>query len=188
MSRYKYLLGADKENNLVFGLFEVREQFTAGEKIFSASFNVVRPFKESDIDIKSYYQNRVDDAQYSEPEWLLNALLSYDVAPSDLAEVLAEDCYDVTEVVDCSLYPEWYTVDNEDYYFEAIVCGQHDTEGMMAEYTDKEAYDELMSLWNNYHLKHVDDELQEKLDKLADKLSKIDEVEWIEDFIKRNCA
>lgn len=186
MSRYKYLLGADKENNLVFGQFEVREQFTTGKKVFGASFDVVRPFKESGVRIQGYYQNRLDNAQYAEPEWLLNALIEYDVPYSDLAETLAEDCYDITEIIDCSLFDECYTIGDEDVYFEDVSCGQCETQGTMAEYTDKSAYDKLISLWKEYHLKYVDDDFSCKVDKLAEKLDDIDEYEWIEDFLNRH--
>lgn len=187
MSRYKYLLGADKENNLVFGEFGVRGDLTTGgEKVFSASFDVVRPFKESGVSVQGYYQNRLDDAQYAEPEWLINALIKYDVPYSDLAETLAEDCYDITEIVDCSLFDECYTIGDEDVYFESVSCGQCNIQGTMAEYTDKYAYDELISLWNEYHLSYVDDDFSSKVDKIAKKLDEVDEFEWIDDFLNRH--
>lgn len=50
-------------------------------------------------------------------------------------------------------------------------CGQHDIrdEGMK-EYTNKKAVEELLNLWDNYHLKKVDDSIVEKIAKLQEEL------------------
>jgi hypothetical protein len=57
----------------------------------------------------------------------------------------------------------------------------------MAEYTNEEAYNLLHSLWDNYHLKKVDDEVVKQIEKIVDVLSEVDEEEWIINYIKEYC-
>ena len=57
----------------------------------------------------------------------------------------------------------------------------------MKEYTNYEAYNLLNELWDNYHLKQVDEEVIKQIEKLVDMLSGIDEEQWIIDFIEKYC-
>lgn len=90
------------------------------------------------------------------------------------------------ELIDCSLYDEVYTIDNEDWYFESVACGQYDSSGDMLEYVNEDAYDALMNLWNNYHCKQVDDSIIENVKQITSELVYVDEEAWITDFIKRH--
>lgn len=194
MKRYKFLLGATNNNELVFGEFELKHPRFYSENgsyideesfEFTVSFDVVRPFKASDYDLVEYYEGWIDGVDKS---YLYDLCERFDCSPSKLPENLASDCYDVRDALDCSLYLEEITVDGEDWCFESSCFGQHDTrEGGMAEYTNEEAYNLLHSLWDNYHLKKVDDEVVKQIEKIVDVLSEVDEEEWIINYIKEYC-
>jgi hypothetical protein len=180
--REKYLLGVNNNNELVFGEFEVTHR--NGYAQFSASFSTVRPFNGDDYDLTEYYESYI----WGEDKATLYDLCeNFDCRPSELAEYLADDCYDIRDALDCSLYPECYEVDGNNYYFESCSCGQHDTrEDGMKVYVNKEAYDILHDLWDNYHLKEVDDTIISKVEKLKEILSETPEEAWIVDYIENN--
>lgn len=176
-----YLLGSTKNNDIVFGEFKIANR--NGRAEFSASFDVVHPFRGSSIDATEIWEDRLYDY---DNDWKYQRCEEFDCAPSELAVNLANEYNDVMELIDCSLYDEVYTIYNEDWYFESVACGQHDSSGDMSEYVNEDAYDALMGLWNNYHLKQVDDSIVENVNKIASELIDVDEEVWITDFIKRH--
>lgn len=181
--REKYLLGATVNNELVFGEFELRDR--NGDKEFSASFDTVIPFNAEDYDLEECYEGWVDGM---DKKYLYDLCERFDCSPSQLPKNLADECYDVRDALDCSLYPEEISVDGESWCFESSSCGQHDTrkDGMEV-YVNEEAYNLLHTLWDNYHLKKVDEEVVEQVKSLVDMLSSIDEEEWIINYIKEYC-
>lgn len=176
-----YLLGSTKDNDIVFGEFKIANLNEHAK--FSASFDVVHPFRGSSIYGTGAWEYRLDDY---DNDWKYQRCEEFDCAPSELAVNLANEYNDVMDLIDCSLYDEVYTIYNDDWYFESIDCGQCDTSDEMLEYVNKDAYDELIDLWNNYHLETVDDSIIEKVKQIDSKLSDVDEEEWITDFIKRH--
>lgn len=181
--REKFLLGATVSNELVFGEFEITNR--NGYPEFTASFDTVIPFKEEDYDLEEYYEGWVDEC---DKEYLYDLCERFDCSPSELPKNLADECYDIRDALDCSLYSEKIDVDGESWCFESCSCGQHDTrEEGMEEYTDEEAYNLIHSLWDNYHLKKVDEEVVKQVEKLVNMLSVIDEEEWIINYIKEYC-
>ena len=179
--REKYLLGATIDKELVFGEFEVRTW--NGKNTFSASFNLVKPFNGTDYDLEEYYENWIEDMPKAE---LYDLCLYHDCKPSELAENLANECYDVRDALDCSLYSEEYEVNGNYWYFESSSCGQHDTREEMEEIINPKAYNLLHELWDKYHLKEVDSEVISIVENLKAMLSKVNEEEWIVDYIERN--
>ena len=180
--REKYLLGATVDNELVFGEFEVTNR--NGYSEFTASFDTVRPFNGEDYDLVSYFENYIYGM---DKEYLYDMCERFDCKPSALPEELANECCDVRDALDCSLYPECYEVDGESWYFESCGCGQHDTRKCgMEEHTNLEAYNLLHELWDKYHLKEVGNDTIKEVEKLKDMLSSIDEEAWIVDYIKRH--
>ena len=109
----------------------------------------------------------------------------YNCKPSELASHMAYNC-DVMEIIDCSLYPEYYDIDGHNWYFESVGCGQHDTRDEIEEVIDIDAYNKLHELWDNYHLNTVDNSVIEQVEKLAESFAKVNEEEWIIDYIKRH--
>lgn len=190
--KYEFLLGVTDDDELVFGEFSLEHpsywkngvSYTdTSSTEFSASFNTVRPFNAEDYDLEEYYEEWVDGM---DKDYLYDLCVGFDCSPSELPKCLADDCYDVRDAIDCSLYPEEVNVDGEMWCFESSACGQHDTRDDMMVYTDCESYELLHTLWDKYHLKKVDEEVIKQVENLAETLSKIDEEKWIINYIKDN--
>lgn len=179
--REKYLLGATIDNELVFGEFEITNR--NGYPEFTASFNAVRPFNGEDYDLVNYFDNYIDGLG---KEYLYDLCERFDCSPSNLPEELANECCDVRDALDCSLYPECYEVDGESWYFESSSCGQYDSRDDMQEIIDVKAYNFLHELWDKYHLKKVDNDVIETVDEITTMLSEINEESWITNYIKRH--
>lgn len=166
-----YILGATEAGELVFVEFGITHR--NGHPEFTASFNGVRPFTEEEaISPEEYFES-----------------LAYDVSDARQFELMREhvDNYgpiEIQDYIDCSLYPEIVDVDGEDYYFESVWCGQHDTRMEMLFYVDNNLYYELHELWDNYHLKQVDDDVIQRIEKLQKEFEKIDEESWVKTLVR----
>ena len=177
--RKQFLLGVTEYGELAFGEFECKED--TGR--FSASFSTVRPFNSSEEDFERYCEDYIevfDDAEkYRMCEY-------YFCSPQNLAEEFSARS-DWQEVMDCSLYPETFTINEDEWIFESSSCGQHDLrEDGMHLYTDEKAFNLLQELWDEYHLEPLPEDGKQTLKEITDRLSQIDEEEWIEDYIKEN--
>lgn len=186
MTKTKVLLGATEYNEIVFGEFGVKPSYDDGGYEFSASFFTVAPTRVDDVDLDDYYEALVDDMMY-DGKWLWDRCDEYDCKPSDLAAEMANCTDDVQDVLDCSMYSETVTVDGEDWVFESMSCGQHDTQNSMTEYVDKDLYNKLHDLWDNYRNKNVDADVIAEVDELAKKMYHDDAFieDWIADYIER---
>lgn len=179
---YKFLLGATKDKKLVFGEFEITTRNNFQE--FVASFDVVTPFDGDNFDLEEYFEDWVEDL---DKECLYDLCERNYCAPQELVNTLADNCIDVREAVDCSLYPEVIEVNDIHYYFESESCDQHDTREIgMDSYVNKEAYDLLHELWDKYHLKEIDEDGKEKMEKVIKLLNKVNEKDWIANYIQEN--
>lgn len=178
--QYKILLGATTNNDLVFGEFGIRNWNNRTK--FSASFDTVHPFDGESIDLVEYWKDHIEDY---DADTVLCFLRDYDCPISELAENLAYE-NGIEGTIDCSLYTEIYTVDNTDWYFESVGCGQHDTRGEMAEYVNESAYKRLHELWDTYHLKEVGEDVVAEVEQIADILYQTNEEDWITDYIHRH--
>ena len=179
--RKKFLLGATADREIVFGEFEITHR--NGYQQFSASFDCVRPFNGNDYDLEQYFEDWMDGC---DKEYLYDLCERHWCSPQDLPGKLADECFDVRDALDCSLYPEEMQVDDDYWYFESSSCGQNDTREEMEEYTNKVAYDLLHKLWDKYHLMKVDEGVEEEVQKIVEMLDDVDEEAWIEDYIRRN--
>lgn len=92
------------------------------------------------------------------------------------------------ETLDCSLYLNIINVDDEDYIFVSSSCGQHDTRDEVEEFVDEELYNDIHELWDNYHLKNIEDneKAMNLYKSVLDRMREIDEEEVIVDYIRRN--
>lgn len=179
--RKQYLLGATSDNELVFGEFEITHRNGYAE--FSASFNTVKPFNGENFDLEEYFEDYIEGLG---EEYLYDLCKRFNCKLSELVENLADECGDVRDALDCSLYPECYIVDENSWYFESGSCGQHDTRDEMEEIINPEAYELLHKLWDTYHLKKVDDDVISQVENLEEILSEVNEEEWIIEYIQRH--
>jgi len=182
--REKYLIGATKDNEIVFADFGIETR--NGYPEFVASFDTVRPFNEEDAEsAEDYYERLIDEM---DAQWCWDKVQLYDCAPSELATYLAwEEEADIQDIYDCSLYPEIIDVDGVNYYFESSACGQHDTRKDMRFYTSKNLYNKLHELWDAYHLKRVSQEVIDEVQQLKRDLNTAvpNEKAWIRKYIRK---
>ena len=179
----KYLLGATKDNELIFGEFGITER--NGYPEFTASFDTVLPFAEDDVDATEYYESLVDEM---DKEWKYDMCERFDCSPSELPDRLQEaNGSDPQDIKDCSIYSEIIDVDGTDYYFESQSGGQHDTRDEIGICVSQNCYDRLHDLWDKWHLKKVDETVISEVNKLKTDLINavnMDEQEWIRDYIR----
>jgi hypothetical protein len=159
MMGYELLLGFTKDKEVVFGEVEYRD----GQ--FSASFDVSFPME---IGYDETMDRINDLIEQMDSKWVLDKLYDYDCNPSELSKKLYHDTYNaVEEFFDISLYSESFIIDGveDDIYFLASSCGQHDTRKEMSTYINRELYNYIHELWDEYHLKEMP---KEKFDKLVE--------------------
>lgn len=188
------LIGATKNNELVLANIDIRlaSWLNDGAYTLSVSFDVVRPFNADAFDTEGYWRNNIDCL---DNDTIANMLVRFDCRYSELPEYIADDL-GVEGTVDCSCDIDWVDVDGEDWAFEIVACGQHDTRGEMFEFIDQAAYDELHKLWDKYHLHALTEDKAREihsacdsiLDRLYDGMGKRSVEDWATDFIKRYIA
>lgn len=156
----KVLLGFSNNGEVVFANIKMKGYF-------SASFDSSYPQAITEDDIKESVESLIEGCG---KDWAYDKLEYYDCKPSELAEKLRRDTHDeIEEFFDISLYPESFQIEGveDDIYFLSSSGGQHDTrEEGMKWYVDKEFYDYLHELWDNYHLKDLPEEEFKKLEKM----------------------
>lgn len=188
--RKKLLLGATKEKEIVFAEIELTHR--NGYPEFTASFDTVRPFKETDYNLEDFFEE-YNDPRVMGAEWVLEQCKLHNCSPQNLPYELAMECDDIRDAIDCSLFPECYEIRDDygykqNWYFESSSCGQHDTREDMAEYVDKGAYNTIHSLWDLYHLQEVNEEKCIERIEEVERLLNEDWEEWICDYIRREVA
>ena len=181
--RRKFLLGVTKDDELAFGEIEIFEHDTPRKGEFTASFFTVRPFNSSEEDFEQYCEDYIEGFDDATKYHLCETLCC---SPQELVDRFASHS-DWQEVLDCSLYPETFYIDEDEWLFESSSCGQHDLrkDGMRL-YTDEKAFNLLQELWDEYHLKPLTEDGKQILNEITDRLSQIDEEEWITNYIKEN--
>ena len=176
----KYLLGATRNHEIVFAEFGVR-LYGDGRRFFSASFAMVFPLN-GEFDIGSYVADQFEDMSAADKYYMCER---FDCAPSEVVSQWADSCNDPRDILDCSLYPEWYSIDGEDWYFESRAGGQCDPRQYgMERCTNMKAFNDLMELWDKYHLRDISDDGMMKMQIVRMALEGIDEEEWITNYIR----
>lgn len=183
----QFLLGVIN-NQIILGEIEIRDW--NGYDEFSASFDVGEAFN---IDID---KNEIED--YWDDYWdILTDTQKLEIL--DDGEITKRDWLDervdnthYTNIRDCSCTDLEMDFNGITINFESISCGQHDVRedvyfNQMI-FTNKEAFDMLMNLWDNYHLKKIDDEDKEQFNKIIELLNDYNwyDGEKVEEFIREN--
>lgn len=185
MMRKKFLLGI-KENEIVLGEIEITTR--NGYKEFSASFDQGIAFNIEDIDENYFnnYWNCLDsDAR-------LSLLEDGELTKEDVMNNWSKADY--RDFIDCSCTNDEITLeDGSTINFESTSCGQYDCRDdenfNKMIFTNKEAFDLIINLWDNYHLKNVEDvkDFDEKISKINELLKNYEFYSIdSEEFIKKN--
>lgn len=188
------IIGFTRDNEIIVADVSFERVGNNPEPDFTVSFDLSE-IKKADDTIRDYdyMYNYFEDIRHSyDPESVLNWCDEFDCPPSDLADKMTVDAInnDIIgmETLDCSLYPEIIEVDEKDYIFVSTSCGQHDTRDEVEEFVDKKLYDDIHTLWDNYHLKNIEDneDAMNLYESVLDRMAKIDDKKVIINYIKRN--
>ena len=176
-----YLMGMNNDNDIIFAEPEVRN------REFACCFDVVHPFVLDDEEIDSRCQCYIDDIDAAAK---LDICERLHCAPQDIVDNL-EDEEKFEMAYDTSLYPgSVYCDDGNEWYFESSSCGQCDVreDGIKNLVVDKNIFDELMRLWDNYHLKKLPETEIKVYDAIMRELEEVseDEESLIRDMIEEN--
>lgn len=185
----KMLLGFNKENkSLFFGKYEIRN----GE--FSASFSEVGLLEVNNKVLKWRAENILDSTDFEFVKRIANkynvSVKENDFDLADKIELIAEkwinDYYvGVEEFLDTSLYYEYFTFNDKDYYFESIGVGQLDIDRYNIEFVFPKFAKELIKLWNDYHLQEIPKNNFNNFVKLYEECyNDFDEYEYIEGLVE----
>ena len=169
------LVGATLDNELVFADISIREN-----KTFSASFSLVTPTK---IDTSYLYERFTSLMEELSKSELYDLCEQYDCSPFKLIDEMFYYT-SVDEILDLSLFPEQVEINGDEWVFESSSCGQINTRSLMSEYIDEDSYMRLMTIWQDFHLKQIDDDTIKEVEMIIEQLNEVDQIEWIENYIK----
>ena len=172
MSKKTYLLGMI-DNAVITADVEITTR--NGYEEFTASFNVGRAFDVDTIDEyykKDYYEMLWD---CYDADGKLDLLMDGERTKDDVFDNWSIDD-DYRNIIDCSCTD--YEIDLKDektktittYNFETEGCGQHDCrddadfDKMI--FTNKKAFNILMKLWDEKHLKEIDTEDKKQVEEI----------------------
>ena len=183
----KFLLGV-MGNQIVVGNFEIRDW--NGYDEFSASFDLGEAFdiNLSQEEIENYWNDYWD---YLDSDTKLDILDDGESTKQVWLDEKVDETY-YTDIRDCSCTDLEMDFNGVTINFETISCGQYDCRKDEAfkdmKFTNKEAFDKLMDLWDNYHLREVNEDIKRELGEIEDLLSPYD---WyggdeVVDFIEQN--
>lgn len=194
----KILLGADKKGNLVWGRFGYDNGHETGKTDFRASFDICMPFQirsrqEEQELIKKDISETINEFEMFDREKLYSLCDYYQCDRDNLLEKMADSTSDIRSIYDCSTFNKCYEIDGSRWYFLSTIWGRYDTREIgMLEYTNKEVYDELHKLWDDFPTKYMNPETLKRTMTLMDrcKALRLDDEdwmkEWIMDYIRRN--
>ena len=175
----RILMGMTTDSEFVFANVERRDG------IFSASFDVVRPFVWDDREAELRAESLVDSI---DNEHKLSLLEEYDCRPSELVSEIIDRC-DVSDLVDISLYPEYIYKNGTEIYFESDSCGQVCVDRYDYEFkVDEKLFSMIVGTWREYHLKEIPEQawlrLHDLLVTYEDLVDDEEQIErWLEDSV-----
>lgn len=167
--RRKVYLGINNYNEICFADIEIYPKRNITNE-FTASFDTSSPVQFTEENVREAVEIFIDCC---DTEYKLSLCDDYNCPPSQLVDELTEQyCDDIDEfkeLLDCSLFPDTIQIDGEEYCFRAESCGQHDlrNDGMVI-CVNKELFNYINELWDNYHLKSIPHNKLVRLDKMLD--------------------
>ena len=186
----KFLLGVNpEEKTIYFGELAITDR--NGYKELTASFDVGQAFNVEDLDLEEMCQ---EQWECLDNQSKLDLLYDGDRTREEVFEDWTRYA-DYNEFRDCSCTDCEVTLESDELVnFETISCGQCDIRENEDEYknivfTNEKAVTMLLNLWDSYHLKNIEQDIEEienKINFILSKLNKYTERKNIEDFIIEN--
>lgn len=186
--RKTYLLGV-VDNTILTCNVEKRYKLNNCNQV-AISFNVGELIDIDDINednIRDYFEEMFDcmDSD-TKIDWLKNG----DITKDEWLDNQVADC-NYRSMYDCSCTDYEITVNDTNYNFETTCGGQHDIrkEDNFKDfvYTNKKAFNLIMKLWDNYHIKKLSDEENEKVDNMIEEITTLLNDYDCNDFENNNC-
>lgn len=185
----KILLGV-KNNNVIIA--DLRLTTRNGYPEFTASFNEGEAFNIDiiDDDYKNDYFNDYWDC--CDDKTKLQMLQDGDITKEEARENFESEAYynDYHDYKDCGCTDIEIEKDGKTINFETIACGQHDVrecedfKDMI--FTNEKTFNDIMYLWDKYHMKEVKGEILEEIKVLLNDDSFKMWGDDSEEFIKNN--
>lgn len=192
--RKKFVIGINKEEKeIIIGEMEITTR--NGYKEFSASFDVGTAFDIEEVQDDDYIEEYCSDYwDCLDADSKLELLYDGDRTKEEAFEDMFRYA-DYHDIKDCSCTDiEIEIEDGTTINFETTCGGQHDIRDDKDYYknivfTDKKAVELLLELWDEYHLKSIEDnaEIEEQINYVIEKLEKYTMYsDDTEKFIKEN--
>ena len=166
--RKTYLLGV-VDNTILTCEIDKRYKLNNCNEV-GISFNVGELIAIDDIDeeyLRRYFEEEYDDYSSDMKIWCLQ---DGDITKDEWLDRASHNS-NYKDVYDCSCTDYEITVNDNNYNFETICGGQHDIrkEDNFKDfvYTNKQAFDLIMKLWDNYHIKNLSDWENERVDDMV---------------------
>ena len=186
--RKTYLLGVVDDTILTCDIEKTYKLNNRNE--VSVSFDVGELINVDDINednIRDYFDEMFDcmDSD-TKIDWLKNG----DITKDEWLDNQVADC-DYRSMYDCSCTDYEITVNDTKYNFDSTCSGQHDIreESNFEDfiYTNKKAFNLIMKLWDNYHIKKLSDEENEKVDNMIEEINTLLSDYDCSDFENNKC-
>lgn len=181
----RFLLGVN-EKSILIGEIEITTR--NGYKEFTASFDKGEAFDVDDLDLQELCQ---EDWDCLDEKAKLDLLYDGDRTREDVFDEWTRYS-DYHEFIDCSCTDiEIETKNGELINFETVSGGQHDERDENNfenfKYTNKRAFELIMYLWDNYHLKEITEKEEKLFDEACELLKDFKPYsKTSENFIKEN--
>lgn len=155
-------LGFTDDGEIVFANY----RFDTSDKFF-ASFDVVRPIREEDYNLKQEYEDHWSREDF-DAETYLGFCEKLDCAPSEvphrMMEVNEVNGYgDIRDIFDCSLFEESIELNGDTWCFESDACGQHDpftsSDFVWFEGSYTQLARDFVAFWTENHFKTPEQEV-----------------------------
>lgn len=185
----KIILLGVKENEIVTA--DVCLTNRNGYNEFTCSFNVGKAFNIDNID-EEYKKNYCNDYWDSlDDTTKINCLDDGEITKDEYIEQIIDDfSYDYNDFIDCSCTNYEITRKDKTINFESISGGQHDIRKddnfKSMKFTNEALFNDIMYLWDNYHLKEVTGDTLLEVIALLNNEEFEEYSEEFEEFIKNN--
>lgn len=180
----RFLLGVNGKSILI-GEIDITTR--NGYKEFTASFDKGEAFNVDDIDLFEECQN---DWDCLDAESKLDLLYDGDITREDVFDEWTRYS-DYHDFIDCSCTNIELEIDGESINFQTTSGGQHDereeNDFNNFIYTNKKAFELIMYLWDNFHLKEITEKEEKIFNQICELLKDYTiHSETTENFIKNN--
>lgn len=183
-----YLLGVVDNTILTCNIKKRYKLNNCNEVI--VSFDVGKLINVDNLDkdyIINYFEGMFD---YSDSDMKLQYLQDGYITKNEWIDNQVVDC-NYRDVYDCSCTDYEISINGTNYNFETTCSGQYDIREQSNfkdfVYTNKKAFNLIMELWDNFHIKKLSDDANKKVDNIIGEITTLLNDYDCDDFENNNC-